>query len=306
MTVPAIAQGPWPQLLDSSPMCFVLHDQHGRVMHANPAFARLLDYELADVLGMYADDFIHPDDRAEGDRLAARLAGGDIDEAVTDRRLVDRRGRTVWVRSFTSAVTVGGQRMVLGCVDDVRDWRSRLDQLDYAATHDEMTGLLNRAGLTKAMDRILAEGRQGRLAVIDLNRLKSVNDAHGHAAGDIVLRATADQLRSVCTSSWLVGRLGGDEFVVVDWASTGDLRPTLQIALATDIRLGPGIWTTLSASIGETVFSVGALLDEILHAADREMYRHKRARTLVSARAAQGRVDPADRKVTVSMTREAL
>lgn len=286
VTATALTEGRWLELLDTSPMCVLIHDHRGRVLHANAAFARLLGYDMAEVLQMSAADIIHPDDRAERNRLAARLVSGELDEAVADRRLIDRGGRTIWVRAFKSAVTFGDQRLILVCLDDVREWRSRLDQLDHKANHDELTGLLNRAGLTKQMDRGLAEGRQGRLAVIDLNGLKSVNDAHGHAAGDVVLRRTAEQLRLIRTSSWLIGRLGGDEFVVVDWASTSELRPVLTRALAADIVVAPGVTTTLSASIGEAVFAAGALLDQVLQAADREMYRHKRARHVSVARSA--------------------
>jgi diguanylate cyclase (GGDEF)-like protein len=207
-----------------------------------------------------------------------------LDKAITDRRLIDSTGRTVWVRSYKSAVRHGDSRLILVCLQDMGEWHYRLDQLDHAATHDELTGLLNRAGLTKEVERILGQGLSGRLAVIDLNGLKSVNDAHGHAAGDVVLKATAAQLSAARSGSRLVGRLGGDEFVMVDCGSAEELRPVLAKALAAEIPLGPGLTTTLSASIGEAAFGPGSIFDEVLHAADREMYRHKRARALSSGR----------------------
>ena len=91
-------------------------------------------------------------------------------------------------------------------------------QLVFRAVHDDLTGLTNRFGLHQELENLLrGPGRVPELAVlfVDLDRFKDVNDRHGHAIGDEVLRHAAQRLREVCADARLVARKGGDEFVVV-------------------------------------------------------------------------------------------
>lgn len=92
-------------------------------------------------------------------------------------------------------------------------------RLQYMAQYDALTGLPNRAFLHDRLERALAGARreQGRMSVLylDLDEFKQVNDALGHAAGDLLLREVADRLKLCVRDSDTVARLGGDEFVVV-------------------------------------------------------------------------------------------
>jgi len=93
------------------------------------------------------------------------------------------------------------------------------NDMAFAAEHDALTGLFNRAYLVANFDRFLASvrRREERLAVmqIDLDRFKQINDTLGHAAGDAVLAQTAERMRSSVRESDVCVRLGGDEFIVV-------------------------------------------------------------------------------------------
>jgi len=91
-------------------------------------------------------------------------------------------------------------------------------QLHFRAVHDDLTGLTNRFGLHQELEGLLrTPGRVPELAVlfIDLDRFKDINDRHGHAIGDEVLRQAALRLRAISADATLVARKGGDEFVVV-------------------------------------------------------------------------------------------
>ncbi|MBX3566682.1 MAG: EAL domain-containing protein [Rhizobiaceae bacterium] len=100
-----------------------------------------------------------------------------------------------------------------------RDLVSARNSMEYLATHDGLTGLYNRAYLRAHFADMLGQARHRAetLAVIqiDLDRFKQINDLHGHAAGDHVLKATADRMLVACRASDLCVRLGGDEFVVI-------------------------------------------------------------------------------------------
>lgn len=106
-----------------------------------------------------------------------------------------------------------------------------LHRVHFLAYHDPLTGLINRAGLRVGLVHMLAESRRNDslMAVfyLDLDRFKIINDSLGHAAGDHVLRETAERLRACVRDSDFVARLGGDEFVVV----VGELSDPNQAAL---------------------------------------------------------------------------
>ena len=102
---------------------------------------------------------------------------------------------------------------------DVSDRHDRVRQITERATHDPLTGLVNRTGILEELDRALStsarSGRPTAVLLVDLDHFKYVNDSLGHAVGDRVLCAAAERLVAAVRGGDLVGRLGGDEFVVV-------------------------------------------------------------------------------------------
>lgn len=169
-------------------------------------------------------------------------------------------------------------------------------QLEEAASTDGKTGLLNAAAWHTQAERELrrAERRAGPRAVlvVDLDHFKAVNDTHGHLAGDQVLAAVADALRSEVRDRDLVGRFGGEEFVVLLGAldEPGGDGPGLE-AVAERIRKriaslrvemptadGPLTVAGLSASVGGSLFpGDGRDLRTLLHVADTALYAAKRS-----------------------------
>ena len=119
--------------------------------------------------------------------------------------------------------------------------RSRMAALETRAEIDPLTDLVNRRGLERELKRALAYVKRYEtsavLVYIDLDGFKAINDRHGHAAGDAVLKAVAMVLARQVRASDLVARLGGDEFVVLLWNSTKRMR-----------RPRPGRWRPRSAA----------------------------------------------------------
>ncbi|MFE3180185.1 GGDEF domain-containing protein [Streptomyces violascens] len=156
--------------------------------------------------------------------------------------------------------------------------RRRID----AARRDPLTGLWTRDAFTERAERHLA-ARPSAVYLIDLNDFKQVNDTHGHAAGDAVIRATGERLREgAVNTSAVVGRLGGDEFAVVAPVYSGDhLSRTLQAltaALEQPVSVGD-LALEVTASIGAVAFDPrtdAADLSGLLRLADEQMYRAKR------------------------------
>jgi len=155
-------------------------------------------------------------------------------------------------------------------------------QLELLATQDPLTNVLNARAFSHELAQELSRNRRyGRplaLIYLDLDDFKSVNDAHGHATGDAVLRLVADAMRGAVRQADVVGRLGGDEFGVLMPETDGD------VAHAAANRLGSGIRTvfrgtpSVTASIGVVAVSgTEAGTDELLRKADQAMYAAKRA-----------------------------
>lgn len=101
---------------------------------------------------------------------------------------------------------------------DITDRKVREEELEHRATHDPLTGLLNRSAIEERVQGAIdTKGDAGALLYLDLDRFKQVNDTHGHSAGDQLLKQVAGVLKEALRQRDAVGRIGGDEFVV--WCS---------------------------------------------------------------------------------------
>ena len=106
--------------------------------------------------------------------------------------------------------------------------QAHADQLQYEVRHDGLTGLANRAYVLEVLQKRLETAKPTTLIFIDLDGFKSVNDTHGHKAGDDALVAIADRLRSTGRGGELAGRMGGDEFILLTPLTVFDTAETLR------------------------------------------------------------------------------
>jgi diguanylate cyclase (GGDEF)-like protein len=165
--------------------------------------------------------------------------------------------------------------------------RTERREREYDANHDELTGLMNRRALDAMLPRLLEEtartATETALIFTDLDGFKEINDRFGHAAGDEVLRQTADRLRASVGASDEVFRLGGDEFLtVVGCSKDGARRRAADVAAEIVRRTGQPIIheggppLRVTASVGVSLApSDGLDPGRLLRAADRAMYRVK-------------------------------
>jgi diguanylate cyclase (GGDEF)-like protein len=155
-------------------------------------------------------------------------------------------------------------------------------QLEQLATHDPLTNVLNARAFSHELAQELSRNRRyGRplaLIYLDLDDFKTVNDAHGHATGDAVLRLVADAMRGAVRQADVVGRLGGDEFGVLMPETDGDVAHAAANRLVSSIRTVFRGTPSVTASIGVvSVSGTEAGTDELLRKADQAMYAAKRA-----------------------------
>lgn len=194
---------------------------------------------------------------------------------------LDRQpGRWAEVTAALVSRADGVPQYLVWHVEDVTDRRRTVDELAWRATHDNLTGLPNRALLMDHLGRALGR-REGSAAVLflDLDGLKQVNDRLGHEAGDRLLVAIAGRLIAVLRPVDTLARLGGDELVVVsEELDAADAMALAERVLDAITSAGlDAVGVPATASIGLVLAHAGARPEAVLHDADAAMYRAKAA-----------------------------
>ncbi len=164
--------------------------------------------------------------------------------------------------------------------------QARITDLEARVDIDPLTDTLNRRGFERELHRSLAYvkryGTSAALLYLDLDGFKPVNDRHGHAAGDAVLKAIAAALVRHVRASDVVARIGGDEFAVLLWNVSGPAAAAKASALETAVYATPVRWRNSTLVVGASagVALLGALDTpaEVLARADAAMYARKAER----------------------------
>lgn len=205
-----------------------------------------------------------------------RVLGGSSDV------LVLHRGS--WILLVAGVVVAAGLSLVAWALELSRSRAESLRRIEFDARHDPLTGLTNRKGLTDELASCLGDRRTNNLVgvlLLDLDRLKVVNDSIGHSAGDEVLAAVADRLRQAVREDDTVGRFGGDEFIVVS-SGVPAIRDLTMLAdrilesLREPAVLSDESSQMISASIGIAYVSGGeGDAESLLRDADVAMYKAK-------------------------------
>jgi two-component system cell cycle response regulator len=160
---------------------------------------------------------------------------------------------------------------------------SSRDQLRFEASHDAQTGLYNHGAIVEILRKEVSRAQREKthlgVIMMDLDRFKSVNDQHGHMAGDAVLKEVARRLQSSVRAYDSVGRFGGEEFIVVApgcGAGTAKaLAERLRQCVEAEVIKHQTITISITASLGVSCAGGGNGADNILRAADEALYRAK-------------------------------
>lgn len=259
------------------PALVVLADAaDGRIVYANQAARGRLGEgiqgtRLGSLLGM---------DESEVERRLANPQAG-----ATEVGLRDTAGGRFWASVAISWLMLEGRPQWVMVASDVTEQRALTELLGYQATHDELTGLINRREFERRLQRMTQDMGESppyaAVLFIDLDQFKLVNDTSGHVAGDQLLLQLATVMRARLGEEHVLARLGGDEFGVI---LAGLDTPGRAVELAEHLRLGLDgfvfVWEAKSymASIsvgGVLVDRPGMPLAELLAAADTACYMAK-------------------------------
>jgi diguanylate cyclase (GGDEF)-like protein/PAS domain S-box-containing protein len=247
-----------------------------RIVDANRSFLRLAGLEsVGDAPERLSDLLIDVD-------LAALSMAFDAPPAECRLLRSDGEGREVEL--LLRPLAWRGAELRILAVRDISERKEAADRIAHLAFHDALTGLPNRAVFADHLARTVARADetsdQVALLCVDLDGLKAVNDMFGQSAGDSLLLAAAQRLRSAVRGHELVARLGGDEFAVVQAGGeqpghAGLLARRVIEALAEPFALGADT-VRISASVGVALFPADAAdAETLIKNADMALYRAK-------------------------------
>jgi diguanylate cyclase (GGDEF)-like protein/PAS domain S-box-containing protein len=257
------------------------------IVYCNPAFERMTGYSREDVLGRNPR-FLQGGDNEQdelGKVRAAMGAGGDYRGVLKNYR---KDGTLFWNQLRMSPVfdETGQLTHYVGIQTDITESYNLTQQLSYQATHDSLTGLVNRAEferyLQRALRRAHTDGSEHALCYLDLDQFKIINDSSGHIAGDELLRQLAEVLKARVRKSDLLARLGGDEFaVLVEHCTLQDAERVADLLrkAITEYRFQ---WDGKSFAVGVSaglvpITPLTVSMTEVLKAADAACYAAKDA-----------------------------
>ena len=257
----------------------------GRFELVSRQFCLTFSYQREQVVGQ-STRLIYPSDDAY-DAMSARARPAFMEHGMFDGEVELQRanGQAFWARMRGRAVLPGDRsKGTIWVFTDITAERDQRNRLSYAASHDRLTGLVNRAAFEARLDEATAHAVEEPFCAlfIDLDRFKAVNDTGGHAAGDALLHGLARELGSQVRKSDTLARLGGDEFAVLLLRCPAPQAHALAEKLRAAVEAYRLDWEgrqfTVGASIG-LVIADGrhATAAEVLRAADTACYEAKRS-----------------------------
>jgi diguanylate cyclase (GGDEF)-like protein/PAS domain S-box-containing protein len=260
-------------------------DGDGRINMVNPAASRLMECSPSELLGGDAQAFFPLRTNDGHDAFARARASGIYrnDEAL----FCTRSGREFPAEYSLSLIEgdVTEPATFALVFENVSERKHAAERLRTQAELDHMTGLANRLLFERTLDtEIAAAERAGRhlaLLYMDLDNFKAINDQHGHAFGDEMLKCTARRLQGAVRAGDMCARLGGDEFAVL-LSDVADIAPAESVAQKIVVTVSEpfacgGVQLAVGASVGVALYPTdGRSAEALIRAADRAMYLAKR------------------------------
>ena len=266
-------------------------DADGRIEYINPVAESLTAWSLDEARGRPIGDVLNLVNEITrepiGNPLMSALGRGDLEAAPADHAvLVTRSGQEVAIQE-SAAPICDRQGLIIGAVivfHDVTKERRLKRALSYQASHDALTGLINRREfdnrLHAAVQSAQRDGGSYALLYVDLDQFKVVNDTCGHQAGDHLLRDITRLLQTRVRAADTIARLGGDEFGVLLEGCTLEHATRIADGVRQAIRDYRFIWGSSTLSVGASVGVVQIKPDtesvaSVLSAADLACYAAK-------------------------------
>lgn len=261
----------------------LLLDEQGSIRYANRRTAEVLGYSNTELLSMTLFQIDLPTNPARLQAVFAKCR--EAQPPAFERVYRCKDGTEIPVEITATVLEHKGEWLMYVAPRDIRERRQAEQALRWAAAHDGLTRLANRAHATQFLERAIGHARvgaaRGALLFVDLDRFKPVNDLHGHEVGDRVLHTIARRLETCVREGELLARIDGDEFLVIlpdleePEQQAAQRAAALVEAVCRPVLIG-NIEVKLSTSIGISRFPEdGDTASALIHAADMAMLQVK-------------------------------
>ena len=249
----------------------------GKVLDANEAYAKIVDYPLDEIIGAPTERFAAPE---YTDTISLNITAQSTTPYEVE--LIRRDGKRVPVELRGKTIDFHGRTARAVVIRDLSSKKIAEEQIRYLAHHDALTGLPNRALFQDRLNQVLArayeQSEQVAVLTVNIDRFKRINDVFGHSAGDTLLHDVAIALSKSIGSTDTLARMGGDEFAIIQPAkaqpeSAADCANRLLSAFKNNF--GPeGQDVDVDLSIGISIYPEnGKTAEELLLRADMGLNR---------------------------------
>lgn len=270
------------ELIDSLPVGVMIEDEKGNIIRVNDKMAEISGFSKTELLNNTVFETVVPDDQI-------KRAKSNIDQILKGEILIHEipsikpDGTRFYIKLQESRISLPNNKTgIISIQSDISDKIKAQKEIKYASFHDSLTELFNRSYLEKKMrNSNLKSDLPVTLIMADLNGLKLVNDTYGHAAGDKLLKNTANIFKESCRNNDIVARWGGDEFVILlpetNQAAAQKIMKRINKKIAENyIYFEDGNRLPLSAALGYAVKdNIYTDIFEVLAEAEDMMYKNK-------------------------------
>jgi diguanylate cyclase (GGDEF)-like protein/PAS domain S-box-containing protein len=261
-------------LLDESSDPIFMFSPDGTYRYVNKAFADGVGRKFKEIIGKKIWD-VFPQEEADQRYAAVKWVFENGMMKVIEVRVPRPDGDRYYITTVKPIMTKQSEVISVICISkDITERKQMEEELRYLSSHDVLTNLYNRNFFEVELERI-QDSRLFPVSIVmaDLDNLKLVNDHHGHATGDELIRKAAQLLKEIFRTEDIIARYGGDEFIVL-LPQTDE--SALQVVLA---RLRAKVEEQqdplFSLSIGASTGEKGSSLSELISLADNQMYQEK-------------------------------
>ncbi|WP_407270461.1 EAL domain-containing protein [Radiobacillus sp. PE A8.2] len=257
-------------------------DAQGIITYLSPSIERKLGYNIEDITGHPAVDFICDEDVKYGRERLKEVLNAPNKANHSQIRIKDKSGKLLHVELVsTNLIDNPNIKGIVVNLRDVTSQKKSYETIQHLAFHDDVTSLLNKRGLDELLANQIAKGESFSVLFLDLDNFKFVNDSLGHYVGDMLLKNIAILLREQVNEHGEVARMGGDEFVILLRHTPNRQSENLANNII-DLFSQPfdicNYQFFITASIGVVTYPDGGQdIDSLLKHADMAMYEAKHA-----------------------------